>query len=133
MVLCDAVSNYKGKYRVVYSLVASQKQYHSPACDIDLIIHIGDISGAPILNSVKETWRVNPDGEIRDTFKKQSYVFEMEEEEFFRRYNYLGEDYTGDDSYLREWHAECNKINQKIPELPFSNGWIAQHTVKNSA
>lgn len=130
VVLCDAVSNYKGKYRVFYSLVASQQQYHSPVCDIDLVIHIGDVSGAPILGRVKETWRVNPDGEIRDTFKKQSYVFEMEEEEFFRRYNHIGEGYNGDDSYLREWQAECNRLNQKIPELPFSNGWIAQHTAE---
>lgn len=130
VVLCDAVSNYKGKYRVMYSLVASQRQYHSPVCDIDLVIHLGDVSGAFILSSVKETWRVNPDGEIRDTFKKQTYVFAMEEEVFFQRYNQLGKDYVGDDSYLRAWRIECDKFNQKIPELPFSNGWIAQHTAE---
>ena len=130
VVLCDAVSNYKGKYRIMYSLVASQRQYHSPVCDIDLVIHLGDVSGAFILSSVKETWRVNPDGEIRDTFKKQSYVFAMEEEVFFQRYNQLGKDYVGDDSYLRAWRIECDKFSQKIPELPFSNGWIAQHTAE---
>lgn len=130
VVLCDAVSNYKGKYRIMYSLVASQRQYHSPVCDIDLVIHLGDVSGAFILSSVKETWRVNPDGEIRDTFKKQTYVFAMEEEVFFQRYNQLGKDYVGDDSYLRAWRIECDKFSQKIPELPFSNGWIAQHTAE---
>lgn len=130
VVLCDAVSNYRGKYRIMYSLVASQRQYHSPVCDIDLVIHLGDVSGAFILSSVKETWRVNPDGEIRDTFKKQTYVFAMEEEVFFQRYNQLGKDYVGDDSYLRAWRIECDKFSQKIPELPFSNGWIAQHTAE---
>ena len=128
VVLCDAVSNYKGKYRVVHDLLASQKQYHSFVCNIDVLIHLGDVSGSSVSGNIKEAWRVNPDGEIRDSFKKQSYVFEMEEEEFFRKYNRLGEKFQGDDSYLKEWQTECDKIYQKIPELPFSNGWIAQHT-----
>lgn len=128
VVLCDAVSNYKGPYRVVYSLVASQQQYRSPACNVDILIHLGDVSGAPILDKVQEAWRVNPDGEIRDTFKKQSYVFEMAEETFFDRYIYLAHDRVGNDSYLKLWQEECKKLLDKIPELPFSNGWIALHT-----
>lgn len=128
VVLCDAVSNYKGAYRVVYSLVASQYQYHPSVCDIDVLIHLGDVTGAPTLGNVKETWRVNPDGEIRDTFKKQRYVFEMEEEFFFEKYVQLGNHREGDDSYLNEWKEECNKVLNKIPELPFSNGWVAMHT-----
>lgn len=128
VVLCDAVSNYKGSYRVLYSLLASQQQYYSPVCNIDLLIHLGNVSGAPILGSVKETWRVNPDGEIRDTFKKQSYVFEMEEEFFFKKYIQLANQREGDDSYLKEWKEECEKLFNKIPDLPFSNGWIAQRT-----
>lgn len=128
VVLCDAVSNYKGPYQVVFALLASQHQYHSPVCDIDLLIHIGDVSGAPILGNVKKVWRVNPDGEIRDTFKKQTYVFEMDEDYFFEQYVQLAHSREGDDSYLKEWQAECNKLLDKIPDLPFSNGWIAQQT-----
>lgn len=130
VVLCDAVSNYKGKYRILFNLLAYQSQYRSPVLGVDLVVHIGDVSGAPILPDVKEVWRVNPDGEIRDAFKKQSYVFEMEEEEFFERYNSLTEKRTADDSHLKAWQAECDKIYQKIPELPFSNAWIAQTTAK---
>lgn len=130
VVLCDAISNYNGPYRIAFSLLASQQQYHSPVCNIDVLIHLGDVSGAPILGSIKETWRVNPDGEIRDTFKKQRYVFEMEEESFFEKYIQLAKRSKGDDSYLKEWQEECNKLFNKIPELPFSNGWIAQHTVQ---
>ncbi len=128
VVLCDAVSNYKGPYRVIYSLLASQQQYHSSAGDIDLIIHLGNVSGAPLLGSVKEVWRVNPDGQIRDTFKRQRFVFEMNEETFFDRYIQLANQQESDNSYLEEWKKECKKISNKIPELPFSNAWIAQHT-----
>ena len=128
VVLCDAVSNYKGPYCVTYGLLASQKQYHSPVCNIDVLIHLGNVSGAPHLGYVKEVWRVNPDGEIRDTFRKQRYVFEMEEAFFFDRYIQLAGQQESDSSYLKEWKKECQKIFDKIPELPFSNGWIAQHT-----
>lgn len=128
VVLCDAVSNYKGSYRVLYSLLVSQRQYKSPASNVDLVIHIGDVSGAPILNNVKEVWRVNPDGEIRDTFKKQSYVFEMEEEYFFEKYIALADNDKEHDSYLKLWKDDCKRVLDKLPELPFSNCWIAQHT-----
>lgn len=30
--------------------------------------------------------------------------------------------------YLEEWKRECAKLEKRIPELPFSNVWIAQHT-----
>ena len=128
VVLCDAISNYEGPYRVMYSLLASQKQYQSPAKRIDLLIHIGDVSGAPIMK-VKESWRVNPDGEIRDTFKAQSYVFEMEEVFFFEKYVELAGAREENDSYLNLWKGEYNKLVNKIPTLPFSNGWIAHYTV----
>lgn len=130
VVLCDAVSNYKGPYRVMYSLLAYQQQYQTSVSSIDLLIHIGDVSGAPILHSVKEVWRVNPDGEIRDTFKKQSFVFEMDEDVFFKRYVQMAEEHKSNNDYLEAWMSECNKMLKKIPELPFSNAWIAQQTSK---
>lgn len=36
--------------------------------------------------SAEEIWRVNPDGEIRDTYQHLTKVFEMQEEDFFKAY-----------------------------------------------
>ena len=74
-------------------LVAGQQQYESELLKMDILIHMGEVSGATYLTnrlSPKSVWRVNPDGEIRDIFKKLSYVFEMEETYFFNNYNVTG-------------------------------------------
>ena len=93
--------------------------------DVDLLIHIGEVSGAydAFTFQPKQVWRVGSDGEIRDQFKRLTAVFEMSEMNFFS--NYLkGE--VKDDSFLEVWKEEIATINSKIPELPFSNIWIAQ-------
>lgn len=129
VVLCDHTSNYKEKYRAFFSLVTSQS-FYSPLCkNIDLLIYIGNISGAyPDLIS-KEEWRVNPDGEIRDTFNHLTNVFEMSEEYFFNYYSQKI-DIKSDDSYIKEWKNEYANIYNKIGELPFSNIWMAKETSK---
>ena len=127
VVVCDQTSNYRGKYRVLGSLINAQ-QIDSPIKYADLLIHIGNVSGATALVGSllpKEVWRVNPDGVIRDTFKKLHYVFEMEEVDFFRAYT---TDKIGDDSLLKECREDERRIRSKIPELPFSNIWIASQT-----
>ncbi len=124
VVFCDRTSNYFGKYRISPSIIMKQDAYTSPLLQLSLLIHIGDVSGSQYKFSPKMVWRVNPDGEIRDTYKRLKYVFEMEELEFFKRYT-EGE-YTAENSYLALWKDELQKINSKIPELPFSNVWIAQ-------
>lgn len=127
-VLCDHTSNYKGKYRVMASLVTSQQLYVSPCIRMDILIHIGDVSGAYLSLYPTEVWRVNPDGEVRDTFKKLRYVFEMEEETFFKNYvEGKSGTYTGN-TYFNEWSSEYSRLKDRIPELPFSNIWIAEHT-----
>lgn len=124
VVLCDQTSNYRGKYRVLANLLSAQQSDEATkSCDI--LIHIGNISGAYMGISAKEVWRVNPDGAIRDTFKKLHYVFEMEEVDFFRAYT---TDKIGDDSLLKECREDERRIRSKIPELPFSNIWIASQT-----
>lgn len=129
VVLCDHTSNYKGKYRVLFSLVTSQSFYSALCKNIDLLIYIGNISGAyPSFNS-KEEWRVNPDGEIRDTFNHLTNVYEMTEEYFFKCYNKMLEE-KSNDSYVYEWQNEYNKLYNKIGELPFSNIWMAKETSK---
>ena len=51
------------------------------------MIHIGAVSSSDYGIQVKEVWRVNPDGEVRDTFKKLTKVFELTELESFNYYN----------------------------------------------
>ena len=128
VVLCDQTSNYRGKYRVLTNLVTAQSQYSSPCLSFDLLIDMGNVSGSYLACKPKQVWRVNSDGEMRDTFKRLTEVFEMEEPAFFEAYNALigSQEICG--GFYREWKAEREKIAAKIPELPFSNPWIAQHT-----
>ena len=84
-VLCDHTSNYSGKYRIAPNFAGIH-----PRTNMDLLIHIGQVSGAYMPLNPKEVWRVNPDGAVRDTFRKLSYVFQMTEEEFFSRYVFHG-------------------------------------------
>ncbi len=45
VVFCDQTSNYFGKYRIQYALVASQEQKIAEKLKLDLLIDIGEISG----------------------------------------------------------------------------------------
>lgn len=128
VVLCDHTSNYRGKYRVLANLITDQKQYTSPCISPELLIDIGNVSGAYMSLKPKQVWRVNPDGEIRDTFRKLTKVFEMKELAFFKAYNTQSSAQEKRREYYDEFVAERVKIAAKIPELPFSNSWIAQHT-----
>lgn len=129
VVLCDQTSNYRGKYRILANLVAAQEQYSAPCRNADLLIGIGDVSGAYISfrGRVKQEWRVNPDGEVRDKHKNLSYIFEMRESDFFEIYAAKQANRSSGE-YYREWMVERDKIAKKIPNLPFSNVWIAQQT-----
>lgn len=127
VVLCDNTSNYWGKYRVQAQLITYQSCTKYEYNKFDVIIHIGNVSGTGINFSTKEVWRVNPDGEVRDTFKKLTYVFEMEEITFFR--NYFEEDEIKNENLLNTWKSEYQRLYSKIPELPFSNIWIAWQTI----
>ena len=129
IVFCDHTSNYKGKYRAFAGLIATQESYKSPCCCVDLLIHIGDISGAYMALFPKKVWRVNPDGTICDTFRKLQYTFEIEEKDFFERYVNMVTNDKKENTFIAEWKNEYEKIYNKIPELPFSNAWIAQNTI----
>lgn len=125
VVFCDHTSGYKGKYRILYALVMSQLHYRSPLSDIDLLIHIGEVSGDyySLGISAKQVWRVSEDGEVRDTFGKLRYVFEMPEDYFFSHYIIPN---TECNSFWNGCYNEYQKMYQQIPELPFSNIWIAK-------
>lgn len=125
VVFCDHTSGYKGEYRVLYPLVASQ-QIGDANFKMDLLIHIGEISGDYLTTAkmrfAKNVWRISEDGEIRDYFHKLTYVFEMKEEDFFA--HYTNTDITKNE-YLKACRDKIQEISANIPELPFSNIWIA--------
>lgn len=128
VVLCDQTSNYRGKFRVFPALVCHQTRYVSPCRKFDVLIHIGEISGAYMGFWANQVWRVSPDGEVCDVFRNLRYVFEMEEKEFFKRYVENAPKQAAESAFIKEWKDECAKVSAKIPELPFSNIWIAQQT-----
>ncbi len=128
VVICDQTSNYRGKYRVLASMVCAQSQHLDSCISPDLMIDMGNISGSYLSIYPKQVWRVNPDGEIRDTYFKLRYIFEMEEKSFFEAYSRKNQDSTAGNSYLQIWRGEQERLLSEIPDLPYSNIWIAQNS-----
>lgn len=128
IVLCDQTSNYKGKYRVLGGLVTGQREYFADCRKCEIVIHLGEISGAYFSFNNTKVWRVNADGEVRDTFKLLENVFEMEELDFFRYYNSKSATEQDPNTYYQEWMDEINRLDQMIGELPLSNVWMCKQT-----
>ncbi len=126
VVLCDHTSGYRGKYEIHYQIVCGQKQWHSPLSNANLCIHIGEISGSQFNVKAEHTWRVSPDGALRDTFGNLRRVFMMPEEVFFEKY---AEENSHHSELYDAMVKEVKEIQAQIPELPFSNIWIAQNMV----
>lgn len=127
---CDHTSNYSGKYRVEAALLGAQDQYLSPACNMDLIIYIGEITGAYEIGSMmpkaKTFWRVAEDGEFRDCSTTLSKVFHMSEFEFFSKYNSL-KNTTEPITLYQESENDYVHLYNSIPDnLPLSNIWVAK-------
>lgn len=130
IVFCDQTSGYKGKYYAMVNLLTAQKQYNPDCVNVDLLIDMGEVTGAYHRLRIKNVWRVSTDGEVRDRYGCLTNVFEMKEEYFFEEYA-KKDDIVRDKtvSYLEEWQRETKEIYKKIPEnLPFSNPWIAKVT-----
>ena len=128
VVFTDHTSGYKGKYRVPVSILSSQEKECFELTDMDLLVHIGEVSGGYIGLSPHAVWRVNLDGELRDTYRKLTCVFEMEEQAFFEHYA---------DTVRPACHAYFDTCWTKLKStwakvmadtLPFSNVWIAHET-----
>lgn len=133
VVFCDHTSNYQGKYKIMTAMLGSQDNYRSKACDMELLVHIGEISGSyessHITTKTKAVWRVSPDGRLQDPYRKLTDVFDMREIDFFQYYtNTTSSSKTT--SYYDICKADNDKITIAIPELPFSNIWIAQRLSK---
>lgn len=127
-VVADHTSGYRGRYRVGLALLAAQhcqRLMRHP----ELIVHIGEVSGDVYSTYhlyARETWRVSPDGEPRDLFRNLTAVFEMPEREFFARYGSAEPSAT---PYHDTLSAAANEVLRAVPELPFSNVWIARQTI----
>lgn len=130
VVFVDHTSGYKGKYRVPVSILSSQEKDYCNLTNIDILVHIGEVSGGYIGVRPRAVWRVNPDGELRDTYHKLSYVFEMEEQAFFT--HYADENVPARQSYLNACWKALRETWAKVPveTLPFSNVWIAHKTAQ---
>ncbi|ASO27817.1 2-succinyl-5-enolpyruvyl-6-hydroxy-3-cyclohexene-1-carboxylate synthase [Vibrio anguillarum] len=126
VVFCDHTSAYKGNNRLQFSLAAAQELYNIGELRADITLHIGEITGDyPLLNMAgKEVWRISPDGEIRDTFRKLKYVFEMPEISFFKIYAEKT-DHLLSHEYFKQCSNFLNMVQGKIPNVPFSNVWLA--------
>ena len=125
VVICDHTSNYSGRFKILASLILSQK---SPSLkNIDLLIDIGNISGAYIQFSPQKTWRVNPDGAVRDTYKTLEYIFDMDEKAFFGYYNSISNN-DSDCEYYVKWAEKDKQLREKLKKqnFPFSNIYVAQ-------
>lgn len=128
VVFCDHTSGYYGKYKLNYSLVFAQQVLISKNTKFDTLIHIGEVSGdyfsLSIGNLATQVWRVSEDGEIRDTFRKLSHVFETKELDFFEAY---AAQKTREHAKFQIYQNEYEYLLTLIPELPFSNLWIAKN------
>ena len=124
VVLCDHTSNYTGKYRVQYNLVKAQLRHQFSSNNIELLIDMGEVSGAYMELKPKEVWRVNRDGEIKDLWHSLTYIFDMDEYDFFNAYNK-----DIDNCIKTDYYTECkgnyDLLINKMPDLPFSNIWMA--------
>lgn len=137
VVLTDHTSNYNGKYKIPLALGINQAPLNKariPAYSVDVLIHIGEVSGeegAMRMVRSRETWRVSEDGEIRDTFRNMSYVFEIPEHIFFESYS--------NGEFKTDYYCECRKTydglmamqEEQFERMPFSNVWVAGQIAKN--
>lgn len=125
IVLTPNPRSYTGKYAVNPGLLFSQLGYSGPLNRMDLCIHIGEVNTDAVgfVIKPKNVWRVSCDGQVKDRYDKLSAIFQMTEIEFFRHY---AKSNINQNIQLQEFEEADTQIRKKIPELPFSNGWIAQ-------
>jgi len=125
VVICDHTSGYYGKYRVQYALAGCQNAFDGNVNQPELSIHIGEVTGDYYGSRLggKRVWRVSLDGELRDTFRKLTHVFEMSESEFFAHYSKEVSNTQCD--YFESCSQEVQQLRSQIPDVPFSNIWLA--------
>lgn len=123
MVICDPTSNYKGKYRILMPLLCEQAKEEVGGEQLDLMIQIGFVSSM-LFKKAKVMWRVAKDGVVRDTFRKTNSIFQMSELDFFTKM-VEGKD-KKENTVYSEYKERYDSLLHSLPELPFSNIWVAQ-------
>lgn len=129
VVITDHTGNYVGKYKLNPTIMYSQKFSEYNCTNIDLLIHIGNISGAYYEIKAKNVWRVNLDGKYVDTYRNLKYVFQIGEKEFFEKYNER-KDTNSNLSYYKTWKEEIEKLKSDEEKMKFSNIYIASKISK---
>lgn len=125
IVLCVNPCSYNGEYAFRPGLLYAQLGCDNKLKNFDLLIHIGETSSDYVgfsLNA-KEVWRISEDGCLKDRYRSLTHVFEMPEDVFFNHYNHEGKE---DNSLLLSYKKSLDEVRERMPELPFSNCWIAQ-------
>lgn len=118
VVYCDTCSGYHGKYQLkLYGKTEELKT--------DVLIHIGEVSCAAYSIKPNEVWRVNEDGELRDTYRKLKNVFAMPIGVFFNHYTTSGT--SCDTIKYNAYKQKEEDFYSKLRDVPFSNGWIANY------
>lgn len=126
IVLCVNPFCYYGKYAFHPGLLYAQTGCMSEWKEFDLLIHIGETSSDYVGFSVfpKEVWRVSEDGLIKDRYRKLTKVFEMPEIVFF---NAFSKKQITVENNLKKYVEEDLRLRSLIPDIPYSNCWIAQY------
>lgn len=124
VVFCDHTSGYYGKFETHFSLFFTQDNYRSSLLNVDILIHLGEVSGDLARMNIGSVWRVSEDGEVRNTFGSLAHIFEMTEEYFF--YSYTPKNNRVNTNYYDACQEELRQAFEVLPELPFSNVWMAQ-------
>lgn len=128
-IFADHTSGYNGKYKIQYSLLAGQIDKNSELMAFDLLIHFGEISGDYYTQMLKptEVWRISEDGVLHDTFSSNNSVFCMNEKYFFK---YYFKNESVNLSLYENLKSTIEDLRLKIPDVPFSNIWIASYLSK---
>lgn len=121
VVFCDPTANYHGQYRV-YQELRSCQPVPDEFTQIDLLIHIGEMSDMCNQVSPHNVWRVSEDGGIADRYQRLTKVFEMPEVMFFEHY---ASDTKITTANIEHEEKKYEELFSYLPDLPFSHIWIA--------
>ena len=120
VVYSDSNSGYWGKYGL--NMFAAMYNLN-----VDLLIHIGEVSCSAYQLRPKKVWRVSEDGELRDTYRKLVNVFQMPDILFFQKYN-DGNKSSEVITYKYDLYKQNESVvYSRLKEIPFSNSWVANY------
>lgn len=129
VVICDHTSSYKGKFRVLSSLILSQKKIN-PLLKSDLIIEIGNITGDYFVSRIYDgtlVWQIDYLASSIKSVNIIDSLFRMKINNFFYYYNGLIDSKESKSNlYYEEWSSEYSRLLNKVEALPLSNIYVAK-------